>query len=452
MDLDTLTHIMAETLAAHLPGASRDGERYVRLPFGDLRAEVRVERVWSSGVVQQHVWLTGGPLGDRWIEDNFAGFGEDPRVAVVHGVHDWVEGNLQAVRAAFAGEGEPDVDLEIDGVRYQAYSAPMQTRGRAGEALAAAISGPIIAAIADQLPVLHATGPSFVGVYLATTGNPTTVEIKIDGSDWPVTTDGWLEFPPGDELGSVRQLTVLVPEAPRDGWAAAATIRRTLERLPASESGPRTFGAAAHRFATTAPLLELPFDVPEDYRWFVTHVAAAGAGPGYGLLSPVHPAQAPLREGTFDGTEPRGVIALAHHGCNIMALLVCTGAHRGEVWVDDHEGMKKIAGSFRDYYETWLNAAVRRGPTQRVNDPALCALPKALSSFLYSWEERHPDGDARQAFADVAEGSIASSSSGGPYFDAGDMLDHCVGCLDMAFNVGLGPQHMVPGVPPRQAR
>lgn len=451
MDLDQLTDAMATALAAHVPGARRDGDApCVRLPFADLRAEVRVQRVWDTGIVQQHVWLGGGPLGERWIEDNFAGFAESPAEAVVHGVHNWVHGNFGAVRAAFDG-GEPTMTLTIDGQDFDVFTSAIGGRGARVAPLVDSLDAPIVARIADALPVLHPTGPTFVGAFLAHSGaDSITNEIKVDGSDWPA--DPAVTWPPGDDYSSARQLAVLVPRAPRTDWPPAEALRRTLAMLPNSESGPGVFGAAAHGYALQPPLATAPADVPDDYAWFVTHVGAAGAGPGYGLLAPDHPAQAPLRDGSFDGSAPRGVVALAHHGCNAMALLVCTGSHAGEVWVGGHDELTRLADSFRDYYESWLLSAVRRLRALRVIDPNQCALPAALSSFLHSYEEKHPGVDPREALAGLGDGAIATASSGDDYFDNGDGLDLCAGCVELAHNLGLQPRHIVGGVPPKQGR
>lgn len=453
MDLDTLTAQMLEALIAHIPGAHRDGDATATLPFGGLRIEVRVQRVFETGVVQQHVWLTGGALGARWIEDNFAGFSDNPTAAVVQGVHDWVEGNFEAIRNAFAGASAPR-PCSVDGVAFDLYVSAVTARGARGSALAQSLDGKLVDATLDQLPVLHPTGPTFVGVFLGRTGDgPITSEVKVDGSDWPVDLSESIAWPDGEGYASVRQLGVLVPRQPRVGWAPAVTVRRTLERLGECEGGQGLFGSTRHRFALTPPLAAPPSDLPEDYRWFVSNISASGIGPGYGLLPPSSDAQSVLRQGQFTGTAPRGVLALADHGCNAIALLVCTGERRGEVWIDRHEeGFAKLADSFREYYESWLIGAVRRAPTERVKDPAYCALPNALSAYLKSWEEQNPGGDARSACSGLGAGSIATQSSGDDYFDPGDALDLCAGCLHVGRGMGVEPRHIAPGMPPKQGR
>src|SRR6185295_13061790 len=113
--------------------------------------------------------------------------------------------------------------------------------------------------------------------------------------------------------------------------------------------------------------------LPPDYRRFLIEVAAAGAGPGYGLLAPTGEAQQRLAEGTFsfrDGASPTdgpaGVLALAHAGCGVMWFLVLGGPHRGEVWCDARSSdgkVRRVAGSFTEWYRDWLGSAVdQRGP------------------------------------------------------------------------------------------
>lgn len=450
MDLHALTGLMAESILAHIEGATREAHDVLALPIGGLRMKVLVQRVMHEGrVAQQHVWLHEGVLGSRWVEDNFAGMGESAETSVVHGAHDWVAGWYQAVRAAFGSDAAPHV-LRVDGVEHDVYTSPRTLRGL-GREVSSKLTEPLVLRYADVLPVLH-EGPTFVSSFVARGGGE-TVEVKVDGSDWPARDAvGTLPWSVGEDYASVRELSVLVPKSVRSGWPSAEAIRRTLERLPKSESGARAFGLSGHRWRVAAPLESGVEGLPEDYAWFVTQVSASGAGPGYGLLSPVHEAQAPLREGTFDGTAPQGVVALAHHGCNAMSLLVCGGPHHGEVWIDarvNEAGLTKIADSFRRYYLTWLRGVARREPPLRVLDPRGCAMPRALSSFLNSLDE---GADAHAAIAGLGAGAVATSATGGEYFDSGDALDLCVGCWDTGARLGLQPKHVVPGIPPKQGR
>ncbi len=448
MDLQALTGLMAESLLAHIPGASRESHNVLGLPVGGLRLKVLVQQVLHGGcVTQQHVWLHGGVLGERWIEDNFAGMGANPQDCVVRGAHDWVASTYQAVAAAF-GATSATHQMTIDGTNYDVYTSPRTLRGQ-GVALSNAIAEPLVLRYADALGVLY-TGPTFISTFVARSGGGETIEVKVDGSDWP-TRDavGALPWPDAD-YSSVREFSVLIP-CDTPNWSAAA-IRRTLERLPKSESGPGTFGASTHRWRVDPPLDSAPPGVPDDYAWFVTNVSASGAGPGYGLMSPVHEAQASLREGTFDGTAPRGVIALAHHGCGALTLLVCGGPHHGEVWVDarsNEAGFSRIASSFREYYFGWILRSARREPEPRVLDPSGCAMPRALSSFLNALD---PGADAKAAVSGLSNGAVATTATGDEYFDQGDNLDLCTGCWHVGYGLGLQPRHVVAGVQPKQGR
>ena len=448
-DLDALTALMAESVLAHVEGATREARDVVGLPFGGLRVKVRVQAVMHQGrVVQQHAWLHGGVLGSRWIEDNFVGMADATEAAVVRGAHDWVAGSFHAVRAWLRGERAPHT-LRVDAIDYDVYTSPRGLRGRGAE-VSGALPEPLVLRYADVLPVLY-DGPTFVSTFVAR-GGVETVEVKVDGSDWP-TRDavGTLPWPAGDDYASVRELSVLVPKSTRVGWPPAERIRTTLARLPRSEAGPRVYAVTGHRWRVDPPLAAAPEGVPEDYAWYLTQVSASGAGPAHGLLSPVHEAQAALREGVFDGTAPRGVIALAHHGCGAMSLLVCGGPHHGEVWVDarvQDAGFRRIAGSFREYYLEWLLRAPRREPSPRVIDPRGCAMPRALSSFL----ESKPGVEPQAAIGALPDLAIATKAGGDEYFDAGDALDLCIGCWDVGTSLGLEPRHVVPGVPPKQGR
>jgi hypothetical protein len=77
-------------------------------------------------------------------------------------------------------------------------------------------------------------------------------------------------------------------------------------------------------------------------------------------------------------------------------------------------------------------------------------MPRACSSYLESSKDRYPD--ARAALAALSDGAIATNASGDAFFDAGDPLALCAGCVRVAHRLGARPSLFVPGVPPRQGR
>src|SRR5690606_29923113 len=94
--------------------------------------------------------------------------------------------------------------------------------------------------------------------------------------------------------------------------------------------------------------------LPDEARWFLTHVAGPGAGPGYGLLPP-------RRVGD--------VVPLAHAGCGNAWVLRLDGPDRGTVWMDaraSDEGTRKVADSVGAWFTAWLDGAARSvGPWQQ---------------------------------------------------------------------------------------
>ncbi len=179
-------------------------------------------------------------------------------------------------------------------------------------------------------------------------------------------------------------------------------VRRRVEALGALSDSAEVFGARGHRFLleetlTAAQLSELEAQVgvelPEEYRGFLLHVGAGGAGPAYGLF-PVRRVQGrwrwegdgaeladlsnlgrpfpqhgpdpdelasllrrrPEEEGfaeieDFDDAveawderwedvmwKPErtfGAIVVSHLGCAYRQWLIITGPERGRIWSDD---------------------------------------------------------------------------------------------------------------------
>lgn len=188
------------------------------------------------------------------------------------------------------------------------------------------------------------------------------------------------------------------------------TIVEKLKALRAKDAQHKVFGANAHRYEMNAPLAEKAvrrvevkynFSLPEDYRWFLTHVGNGGAGPFYGvfplgmnddghdlaswdkvgLIGPLDQAfphtQAWNLSESFWGEEPspgddttedeeeamweawdeklmthywgpaimQGAIPVCHEGCALRDWLVVTGPQAGTMWRDlraDNEGIAPL--------------------------------------------------------------------------------------------------------------
>ncbi|MFJ9352126.1 SMI1/KNR4 family protein [Streptomyces sp. NPDC101237] len=181
-------------------------------------------------------------------------------------------------------------------------------------------------------------------------------------------------------------------------WAG---VRRRLVAAGAGPSGDKVFGALGHRWIVEDPLAQHELDeleaqtgvrLPEEYRTFLLHVGAGGAGPAYGLfpvrrvqgrwrwegdgadladltrLAEPFPAEGPDQkvlddllaqrpeEEDFDDIEdfddaveawderweatmwaPErtvGAVVISHLGCAQREWLIVSGGHRGTIWSD----------------------------------------------------------------------------------------------------------------------
>ena len=187
--------------------------------------------------------------------------------------------------------------------------------------------------------------------------------------------------------------------------------------------------------------------LPGDYRAFLRDVAPSGAGPGYGLLSPMEAAQQRFAHGQLtwqDGEEsqgrPEGVLPLAHAGCGVFWLLVLRGPAEGEVWVDagGSDGrVRRVAGSFSEWYRAWLASAVRDAAPWCQWDSMCCATPNVLSQVLESIEKDGYRGDGARARLGELNLKISIRSRGGLYFDEQALLDPCHSCVLLAESSGL---------------
>ncbi|MFJ3779120.1 SMI1/KNR4 family protein [Streptomyces sp. NPDC090075] len=178
-------------------------------------------------------------------------------------------------------------------------------------------------------------------------------------------------------------------------------VRQRVGAVAAGPAGGKVFGASGHRWVVEDPLTrdelaelegQLGVRLPEEYRAFLLHVGAGGAGPAYGLfpvrrvqgrwrwegdgaemvdlsrLAEPFPDQGPdpklLREllaqcpeeDDFGDTEDfddameawderweavmfapertAGAIVISHLGCAQREWLIVSGSHRGTIWSD----------------------------------------------------------------------------------------------------------------------
>jgi hypothetical protein len=178
---------------------------------------------------------------------------------------------------------------------------------------------------------------------------------------------------------------------------------------------------------TGAELDELGVRLPADYQAFLLDVAASGAGPGYGLLRP-----------RLVGDE----IPLAHAGCGVTWVL----RSNGEVWVDaagSDETVSRVAGSFTEWYQAWLDAAIRQlGPWAQW-DNRCCATSSMLWQIL---EKTHPGETGPVSLADEVRPGAISLTGGGSYLPARSALDPCHPCVALAAQFDLTPDVFAPGV------
>jgi hypothetical protein len=130
--------------------------------------------------------------------------------------------------------------------------------------------------------------------------------------------------------------------------------------------------------------------LPGDYRDFITQVGNGGVGPWYGIIpfrrdgfhrllnQPFPHSDAWNVDGLcisehgdtaeeavyFDDVHVEGAKRISHLGCGIYAILVFTGAERGNVWIDDRvdargvfplRTAKRDRLTFTELFEAWLS-------------------------------------------------------------------------------------------------
>jgi len=487
--------LFAETLARHFEGAKLVGSE-IELPWKGVRIQTQLNGVRESGSAfsaSLFMHLVGGPF-ERAVFMSASGYGATHEEAIITGTCNWATSFGPVLRAGLTGETVADVpELEVvhqgqrlrvvlDGLdRGLSLDGVMPELGWVeARRKQLAPSGWMLQRVFDSgvLPVLRGDRPTVLSAFIGDGNCQRRVEIKVDGMDWP-SDEAFAQTPVGQEprMAFLRELALVVPMEPTARLARPA-LEATLRGLtvPLQEGQRRVVrwpGWTLHEGRLGAPLepaeaqkLESEIGpLPAGYRDFVTQVAATGAGPGYGLLPPNSEEQRALTAGDFtwmNGTEPkeppRGVLALAHAGCGVMWLLVLRGEHAGEVWVDaagsDHIA-RRVAPDFQDFYRAWLHSCVRDDLSFVQWDPRCCATANVLSQVFESFEkERGLEGEAlcNEVAGALDEGAISIASSGGPFFNKGDAVSPCAGCVDLVQGMGISAKVLGLGLAPRQGR
>lgn len=490
---DTSAHdtLFRDTVARHFPDARLDDDE-IELGFGALRIRCRVDGIHELGGMQSaslFFQLRGGRLGDAPMFVSVSGYGDSAEAAIITGACNWTCTYGPLLRLALADEDQPEVgrfDAEVEGQPVRVFVDGLH-RAATFDADAGDATDRIPPALArlapdrwltkaviesGRLPMIAGDRPTLLSVFVGELPNGRTVEVKVDGHDW-VGMDAVFAAAAPEPAGGMtllRELAVVVPTGAVPPLSRAA-IERTLAGLSEGDPARDAVGWPGwdhHGGKLDAPLgtnlvaaLEARFGtLPADYRAFLTTVAAAGAGPGYGLLAPLGESQAALASGRFtwdDDSEPttsaRGVLALAHGGCGVMWLLVIEGDHRGEVWVDARSSdgkVRRVASSFSAWYRDWLAAAARDIDPRGAWDSSCCATTAVVMKMLDALrvegvpETAQPAELAKQ----LAPGAIALASGGGDYFAAKAALDPCHGCVRLASHFGWGANLFRPGEPP----
>ncbi len=481
---------LVERLASHFPGATTDGA-HVRLPFGGLSVDCSIGGLQEIGRFHSaslFFLIDGGPFDDGPVFASVSGYGDTPLEAVVGGCCNWacafgpvlrsaVEpgpyGDAETFHAVLDGQAVQVVVQHLDrimtfedgGAATDVRLAAARKRVGQGRSFAEAVVR------SGTLPVLRDDRPTLLSVFVMENGAHRTVEVKVNGGDWPASHAALAQSEPGPggETALLRELAMVLPRGSRSPLLSGSqqpltrdSLERTLASLQVDHGRPAGLAVRWRGFRTHGGRLQAPLGdavlaldpLPDDYRHFVRDVAAAGAGPGYGLVRPDHPAQQRLRT----RKEPPGPsLLLAHAGCNVTWLLALGGPHRGEVWVDaqgSDETVTCVASSFDAWYRRWLDGLVRDVFPAIQWDAHCCATAGVLSQV--SEKLRQPGDDkarlAQRLASSIKPGGIGITSGAAPCFEMGDLLDPCAGCVALAAQFGLEDAAFAPGVPPLQQR
>ena len=455
--------LLAETVARHFEGAAVSG-RVARIGFGGVQVECSVNDVMDLGgqrAASLFLRLSGGALGPAPIFASVTGYEHDPVAAIVAGACNWSCTFGPVLTAALTGGTAPEIeDLEttLDGRRFRVLFSGLDRAMIGDDDPAALIRGararaggtpwltPVVLD-AGRLPLLTASGPSLLSVFVFEGPTGRTVEVKLNGANWgPSCVQGEpVPEAPAGAMVLLRELAVLVPLDPVPILTRGA-VQRTVDGLqdrlePGQAAGWP--GWAAHGGRLGNPLSDSEIaevqartgPLPPDYRRFLTQVAGPGAGPGYGLLPPVRRDDA---------------IPLAHAGDGMAWLLRLDEARFGTVWVDasGSDGtVAQVAASFSEWYTDWLDNAVRDLTPWQQWSTTGCATPGVFAQFIEALQSRgelNPDRPADLTGL-VGPGAIAITNGDGS-MPTGSEGDPCHGCVALASGLGLPPDVFVPGL------
>lgn len=453
---------LAETVARHHAGATVEG-RTARL--GDLGVDIEcvvqdIRETAGQSVAVLSFWISGGHLFREPTYASASGYHADPIGAIVEGGCLWSCTFVPVLRLALnqpATADEVDAfETTIGGQRCRvalgALDRQMSMSGKPETSIAdarARLAGgqwlTQVVLASDTLPILP-PGPTLLSVFVGEAPVGTTVEVKVNGGDWAPAKVCWSDQPGPDAraINFCREIALVVPlEAPPA--LQRTEVQRTLAGIAGITSGPWSatwLGWQTHVGRLQPPLTKPELQtlesatglLPDDYRAFLTRVAGAGAGPGYGLLPP---------ERTGDH------IVLAHAGCGVTWRLRLEGPQRGTVWVEasgSDERYERVADSFDAWYRSWLDNAVRDAGPWLHWDPNCCATAGILRQLLDQAEERTGQRPDDLGAITKTGGVRITLTSGGGALPSGANLDPCQGCVTLAHQFGLDADVFTPGV------
>jgi hypothetical protein len=154
-------------------------------------------------------------------------------------------------------------------------------------------------------------------------------------------------------------------------------LSEILRRLQDEDKELRVFGARTHKHNLRPPLTENEMQafeqkhqviLPDDFRWFYTHIGNGGAGPYYGLESldkaasdcdlskPFIWTEKVDAEDVSEVGEPYpGVLQIGHQGCTGYSYLVVNGPTYGIIWTGYEVDFWPENLTFAAWYRQWLD-------------------------------------------------------------------------------------------------
>lgn len=486
--------LLAETIARHFEGA-RVKTTEIELGIADVLMRCHVHALSETqGHVTAHLLLDlrGGELGNDPVALAASGHADNAEDAIRAGASEWATAFAPLLRASLGGDPGTThfFDVEVHGQVFHAFvegldralvdaSDPPGTDVSPRTAAARTRFGasPWLTRVlleSGRLPVLPPKGASVIGLFVFDGPDQRLVDVRVNGRAWPGADRAFTKVPPDphDHSTMLRELCVLIPmgEPPPISREALSSTLAGLA-VPADDH-PRDAvawpGWRAHMGELAPPIseaalaafeAEIGVTLPADYAVFLTQLSGGGAGPGYGIYSPLSDAQKAIARGELSwtdgapsGTPPRGALALAHAGCGNMWIMSLRGASAGEIWLDGagSDGkVRRVAGSFEDWYREWLDTAVRDVRPFYQWNAQFCMARTTFAQMLAAAPAVGLDEAPR--LRGVPNGALAITATESAYFAAGAIVDPCQACVSLATKLGLDSAVFKPGVPPRQA-